>query len=465
LASILPPIASDTAEGFFDRIRASLRTKPLLIGVAHPSLALATIFPLPHDIPKDWIVTGTAPPMKRFQQASVSGKGTAQQIRAYGGPAILSYGFRPFFLASAIWAALTVAIWLPMLTGRLTLPTAFTPLQWHVHELLYGYVPAVIAGFLLTAVPNWTGRLPVTGSPLLALFIAWAAGRIAVLVSVWIGPLVTAAVDMSFLAALAAVIAREIIAGKNTRNLKVLVVVALLLAGNAAFHAESAWSLGDRYGIRIGIAAVIVLIMLVGGRIIPSFTRNWLARRATGRLPVPFNRFDLAVMIAGTVALGSWIVVPDLLATAVLAFVAAGLNVLRLGRWAGERTAAEPLVLILHVAYAFVPIGFLLLAIGIAAPDVITPIGAVHAWTVGAVGLMTLAVMTRASLGHTNQPLTATPRIQLIYLAAITAAVARIFAAFGIAREPMLYLSATTWMLAFFGFAIIYAPLLCKRQS
>src|SRR6516164_5706203 len=108
---------------------------------------------------------------------------TAKQARAYRGPAVLSFGFRPFFLAGAAWAALAIALWLPMLVGRLTLPTAFAPLEWHVHELLYGYVPAVVAGFLLTAVPNWTGRLAVVGTRLLALFLVWLAGRLAILLS------------------------------------------------------------------------------------------------------------------------------------------------------------------------------------------------------------------------------------------------------------------------------------------
>ncbi len=389
---------------------------------------------------------------------------TAEQMRAYAGPAILSYGFRPFFLAGAAWAAIAVALWLPMLAGRLTLPTAFAPIEWHVHELIYGYVPAIIAGFLLTAVPNWTGRLPVIGTPLLALFLTWVAGRLAILVSAWIGAGAAAAVDLLFLPVLAAVIAREIIAGNNTRNLKVLAVVALLFAGNAAFHAEAAFGVGDGYGARVGIGAAVLLITLIGGRIVPSFTRNWLARQAPGRLPEPFGRFDAGVMVANGVALASWIVAPQHAATGVLALAAGGLNVVRLGRWAGDRTTAEPLVLVLHVAYAFVPTGFVLLALGILAPGSIAPAGALHSWTAGAIGLMTLAVMTRASLGHTGRPLTATPSIQLIYVAALTAALARILAAFGIAREPMLHLSATAWVLAFAGFVVVYAPLLTRRQ-
>lgn len=389
---------------------------------------------------------------------------SAEQIRNYRGPALLSYGFRPFFLFGALWAAMAVAIWLPMLAGSLTLPTAFDPIQWHTHELIFGYVPAIVAGFLLTAVPNWTGRLPVTGTPLLALFALWAAGRAAILVSASLGAGLAAIIDLAFLAALAAVVAREIIAGNSLSNLKVLAAIALLFTGNAAFHAEAVLSLGDGHGVRIGIAATLLLIMLIGGRIVPSFTRNWLVRQGPGRLPQPFGRFDMVAIAGAGVALATWIVAPSAAVTAWLAAGAAGLHAYRLSRWAGERTASEPLVTILHVAYAFVPLGFALLALGVLRPDVILPSGALHAWTAGAVGLMTLAVMTRASLGHTGQPLTATAPIQAIYAAAIIAALSRIVAAFGIAREPLLHLSATAWVLAFLGFVLVYAPLLATSR-
>ena len=389
---------------------------------------------------------------------------TAEQVRGYKGPAILSYGFRPFFLSAGIWAALTVAIWLPVLAGQIALPTAFAPLEWHAHELIYGFVPAALAGFLLTAVPNWTGRLPVTGMPLLALFLIWVAGRVAIFISDWIGAPLASAIDLSFLVVLAAVVAREIIAGKNTRNLKVLIAVALLIVGNAVFHAEVIWGLWSGYGNRIGIAAAILLIMLIGGRIIPSFTRNWLVRQGPGRLPIPFSQFDAAVMVVSGLAVVSWVALPENYWTALLAVAAGVANVVRLARWAGDRTAAEPLVLVLHVAYAFIPVGFLLVAVAIWRPDVVILSGALHSWTAGAIGLMILAVMTRASLGHTGRPLTATLPITMAYAAVTVAGVARIVAAFDVARESMLHLSATAWVLGFAGFAIIYAPILTKPR-
>lgn len=388
---------------------------------------------------------------------------SAAQRRTFEGPVLLSYGFRPFFLFGALWAAAAVALWLPMLSGHLSLPSAFSPVEWHVHELVFGYVPAIVAGFLLTAVPNWTGRLPVVGTRLLMLFLAWFAGRIAVFFSLWTGAWVAAVVDLAFLAALGGVIGREIVASRNTPNLKVLIGVALLLAGNVLFHVEAATGIGDGHGTRLGIAVTLMLIMLIGGRIIPSFTRNWLARRGPGRLPAPFDRLDLVIMGASAVALVSWIVLPHALATAVLATLAGALNMARLFRWAGERTGSEPLVLILHIAYAFVPTGFFLLALGILRPDIVLASGALHGWTIGAIGAMTLAVMTRASLGHTGRPLTATRPIQLIYVAVVVAALARIAAAFDVMREPMLHLSATAWVAGFVGFVVVYAPLLMRR--
>lgn len=390
---------------------------------------------------------------------------SAEQIRSFKGAALLSFGFRPFFLFGAIWAAAAMGLWLSMLWGLVVLPTAFSPVAWHVHELVFGYVPAIVAGFLLTAVPNWTGRLPVVGTPLLLLFLTWVAGRIAVLFSDLIGAPLAAGIDLVFLAALGAVIAREIIAGNNTRNLKVLAVVGLLWVGNTLFHVEAMAESGGGYGTRLGVGATVLLIQLIGGRIIPSFTRNWLARREPGRLPVPFDRFDTVVMAVSGLALAFWVVHPTAPYTALVALLAGALNVLRFGRWAGDRTVGEPLVLILHLAYAFVPVGYLLLASGIIRPDIVAPTGALHGWTAGAIGVMTLAVMTRASLGHTGQMLTADIKTQAIYAFAIVAAVARIVAAFDILPDQMLAVSAASWFFAFVAFVLTYGPLLTRPRQ
>jgi uncharacterized protein involved in response to NO len=390
---------------------------------------------------------------------------TAARVRHHSGPAVLGLGFRPFFLGGAIWAALAMLVWLLVLTGLLPLPIAMGPVDWHVHELLYGYLPAIVAGFLLTAVPNWTGRLPVTGGPLLALVAVWLVGRLAIAASLWLGPWLAALLDLAFLATLILVIARELVAGANKRNFPVLLLVSLLLLGNAAFHYEVAVQGGAFYGTRIGIAAIILLIMLIGGRIVPSFTRNWLAKRDAGRLPASLGLYDgFAIVFAG-LALLSWSLGPDTLITAVACGIAGVLHLGRLARWAGDRTLAEPLVTILHVGYAFVPLGFLLVAASHAWPHVVSWVAPIHAWTAGGIGTMTLAVMTRASLGHSGRALTADRWTSLIYLLVITAAVARILAGTSLGSTGLQHLAAAAWVLAFAGFSIHYWPVLTKPRS
>jgi uncharacterized protein involved in response to NO len=392
---------------------------------------------------------------------------SAEKIRAYRGPAILSYGFRPLFLMAGIWAAFSMLLWIALLAGAINLPSAFDMFDWHVHELLFGYLPAVAAGFLLTAVPNWTGRLPVTGTPLLLLVLVWLAGRLAVFFSGLIGPVAAAGIDLSFLAALGLLIGREIVAGSNWRNLKVLGLIALLFCANALFHVEAAAgsARASGYGLRAGVAAAILLIMVIGGRIIPSFTHNWLARRGPGRLPASFNRLDMAMVLAAAASLALWIALPLRPETAVAMLLAGLLHLWRLWRWAGFRTAAEPLVWILHVGYACVPLGFLLNGLAILWPDTLQPAAALHAWTAGAVGLMTLAVMTRASLGHTGHALLSTPGISAVYVCIIVSVAARIVAGFGIATDPALYLAGTLWIAGFGGFTLIYAPMLLRPRG
>ncbi len=382
--------------------------------------------------------------------------------REYAGPAIFSYGFRPFFFGAAVWAALAVILWLLQYFGLMSLPTAFTPVDWHIHEMIYGYVAASVAGFLLTAIPNWTGRLPVNGSPLATLFALWLAGRIAIAGSgIW-GAWLAAVIDVSFLLALALLALAEIVTGKNWRNLRVLIALAVLIAGNVVFHIEAIREGSADYGIRIGIAALIGLIMLVGGRIIPSFTHNWLKRNNPGRLPQASSRFDALAVAGSAFALACWIAAPQSAIAGILLMAAGVLQAVRVLRWAGDRTLADRLVLVLHAAYAFVPIGFLLAGAAILWPAALPISTGLHAWTTGAVGLMTLAVMTRATLGHTGQRLTASLPTQLIYLSALIAALARIIASLN-GSMAWLLISAAAWVLAFAGFSVSFGALLIGR--
>ncbi len=296
---------------------------------------------------------------------------TAEQMRAWTGPAILTYGFRPFFFGAAIWAALAMTLWVPMLSGHLTLTTAFDPVSWHAHEFLFGYLGAVIAGFLLTAVPNWTGRLPIVGWPLGGLFLLWLAGRVAVAVSGTLPAGVAATVDLSFPLVLAVAIGREIVAGKNWRNLIVLAMLAVFALGNGLYHWEAARGdyAAQGYGLRLGLAAGVMMIAVIGGRIVPSFTRNWLVRRGPGKLPAPqMQGFDKVALLALLAALLMSVALPTSLVTAVLLGLAGALHAIRLARWAGIRTAAEPLVLVLHAGYAFLPLGAIALSAEILMP-------------------------------------------------------------------------------------------------
>ena len=369
----------------------------------------------------------------------------------YDGAAILSYGFRPFFLLGAIYSGVALLVWLPALHGELELLSAFAPRDWHVHEMLYGFLPAVITGFLLTAVPNWTGRLPLQGRPLLALVLIWIAGRVAVTISAWTGWAVAALVDVAFLLAVGTAVAREIIAGRNWRNLKVLIVLAVLLAGNVTFHVEAHVNGSADVGVRIGVAGTVILIIVIGGRIVPSFTRNWLARENPGRLPASVGRFDAASIVLAGAALLDWCLAPVSAPTGIVLMAAGLLQAARLARWAGERTWREPLVLVLHVAFAFVPLGFVL--VGAASLGWLPASAGIHAWTGGAFGGMTLAVMSRASLGHTGRALVASKTVQMTYALVLVASVARVCAALQPQLgAPLLHLAALAWATAFLGF-------------
>lgn len=382
----------------------------------------------------------------------------------YYGSAFLSYGFRPFFLFGALYAGLAIAIWLPVFMGDLSLRTVFAPRDWHVHEMLYGYLAAVIAGFLFTAIPNWTGHLPYRGRPLLVLVMIWALGRVAVTFSDAIGWSLAMLIDASFLALIAAAAGREVVAGRNWRNLKVVALVLLLLLCNVAFHIEAHVDGAADISLRAGIAAVIVLVSLIGGRIIPSFTRNWLVRENPGRLPIPFGRFDIVVVTASALVLAWWSARPFGAATGAACVIAAMLHAARLGRWAGDRTSRDPLLLILHIGYVFIPLGFLLVAAS--ALDLAPASAGMHAWMTGAAGIMTLAVMTRASLSHTGQRLVASTATRGIYMAVVAAALFRVEAALVPDwQNALLYLAALAWCLAFFGFAAVFGSLLLWKTK
>jgi uncharacterized protein involved in response to NO len=379
---------------------------------------------------------------------------------------MLSQGFRPFFLLAGVWAPLSMVLFIAMFEGYIVLPTAFDALVWHYHEMLFGYAGAVLAGFALTAIPNWTGRLPLQGAPLLGLVLIWIAGRAAVSVSALIGTWAAAAVDLLFLAALAAVILREIVAGRNWRNLPLAAAVILLFLCNVLIHYETLGFVDSAgWAQKLPIAVVIVLITLIGGRIIPSFSRNWLAKRGATRLPHSFGRFDRLTIAVTLVALAWWAAAPLGPVTGGLAALAAALNLVRLARWQGLATRTEPLLWVMHVGYLWIPVGLLLLAIASWLPD-FPQSSAIHALTTGAIGTMTLAVMSRATLGHTGQPLQAGAGLTLAYLLVTAAVVLRIAASlWGGLFLPLVSAAAIAWIAAFLFYLAVCGSYLVKRHE
>ena len=373
-------------------------------------------------------------------------------------------GFRPFFFGGPAWAVIAITLWLLSLTGVVTLPTAIDALAWHRHEMLFGFVGAVIAGFLLTAIPNWTGRLPIAGWPLAALFGLWIAARLSLLFSSFTGLWLSAALDVGFFLTLGLLAAREVM-GPNNRNTPIVGMVLLFAAANAIDYLAVAEVIpAPDLGWQLAIAIVVLLISLIGGRIIPSFTRNWMVKRGRKHgLPTQPGKFDIAVIGVTAVALLAWLSGPAEAPIGALILLAAVMQAARLARWSGIRTVADPLVLILHVGYAWVPVGLALL--GLSLMNLVPRSAAIHALTAGAMATMILAVMTRASLGHTARDLKANAATTLLYVLVTAGAVLRVAAALGLMNTRIgLDVAGSAWGAALLLFLIAYGPVLWRPR-
>lgn len=383
---------------------------------------------------------------------------------AHTGPVILAYGFRPFFLGAGVWAVLAMGLWIASLAAGFPIGAGYGGPAWHAHEMLFGYTSAALAGFLLTAIPNWTGRLPVSGAPLAVLFVVWLAGRMVLIRPDLIGLEWALGVDSLFLPLLFAICLREVVAGRKWRDLKVLAAVLALAIANAGYHALIVGGGDTGLASRLAISAYIMLIGIVGGRVVPSFTRNWLARRHVINLPAPYDRLDTIALFAGLAGLGLWVLWPDHPATVLGCVVAGVLHSMRLARWQSWQTADERLVLVLHLAYAAIPLGFF--AIALVPTGLLDATSALHVFTLGAIGLMTLAIMSRATRGHTGMALTAPPLTAASYGFLIAAVLLRP----GAALLPdhymtLISLSGLCWMMAFTLYLVEYAPALLTRRK
>ena len=332
---------------------------------------------------------------------------------------------------------------------------------WHAHEMIFGYLGAVIAGFVLTAVPNWTGRLPLSGLPLALLFLSWLAGRVAAFA---VGdPLLAFLFDLAFPVALAASVWREVVAGKNWRNAPVAGLLPLFAVANSLHHAENLWPVLDGTGVRLALGVAATMIALIGGRITPSFTRNWLAKRKSAKLPASFGAIDRVALAATALGAAGWLFLPYHPASGILLAAAGLLLIGRLSRWHGHFTWREPIVLILHLGYLWLAVSLLLLGCSILAPDTMPQSSALHALTAGAIATMTLAVMTRASRGHTGRVIEADPATLAIYIMVSIGALLRVLAPL----LPDFYMElliagGTLWSAAFMLFSIRYGPMLVR---
>ncbi|MBU1305817.1 MAG: NnrS family protein, partial [Alphaproteobacteria bacterium] len=331
------------------------------------------------------------------------------------------------------------------------------------HEMLFGYGTAALAGFLLTAIPNWTGRLPVAGTPLVVLFMLWCAGRLVMLAPDTLGLAVSLAIDGLFLPLLLAICAREIIAVRRWKNLKILAGLLTLTLANIGFHLLVTGNDDATLGYRLALGAYVMLLAIMGGRIVPTFTRNWLIKRHQIDLPAPYDWLDTLALVTGLVALILWVNGSQPAWIIGASLLAGGLHTVRLWRWRGWLSWDEQLLFTLHLAYSFVPMGFLL--VGIAQWGGFEPVAALHVWGVGGVGLMTLVVMARSTRGHTGIPLVASTVTVVSHFSLLAAALLRPLTSIwpDMTRE-LLAATGLCWILAFALYLLEYGSSLLRRR-
>lgn len=374
--------------------------------------------------------------------------------------ALWNLGFRPFYLLAGAFAAIAMLWWMAQFAGGITGGSHLQGPLWHAHEMIFGYAFAVVVGFLFTAVRNWTNAPTPTGTALAAIAALWLAGRI-LAVTPW--PLAAAAADTAFALAAAAGIARPLLAAGNRRNYFFIAVLLGFGAANLAFHLGMAGiiDIPVQRGLQSGLNLVLFLIVVLGGRVIPMFTANGIPGARPSRQPW-VERLALAGIVAliAADALG----LPSI-ATAAIAAAAAVANAIRLALWRPWQTLGKPIVWILHVSYAWIPLHLALRTLALI--DVLPAGAATHALTVGAIGGMTLGMMTRTARGHGGLPLITSRMENAAYVLLQAGAVVRVF---GPLTMPALYLPATViagalWIAAFALFTLKFWPILTRPRA
>ena len=388
-----------------------------------------------------------------------------QEPQSSNSPAWLNLGFRPFFIGAALFAVLSMSIWAAIFPLQILSPlNKLAPTVWHAHEMIYGYAMAVIAGFLLAAVKNWTGLQTPRGALLFLLFFLWLAARLSPLSGLFSEeglPLQwTAFADLLFMVMLIPAVAMPIIRAKSQRNLVVIAILALLLTGNGLFYLGVFGILADgiRLGLYLGFYIIIALVLMIGRRVIPFFTERGVGYSVT---LTNYLWLDKAVPFLMVAFIAAELLAPGNLPTIVVAAVLTVLLGLRLFGWHTKGIWRKPLLWVLHVAYGLVVVGF---ALNVAAALTgISPFLAVHAFALGGIGLMTLGMMARVSLGHTGRNILAPPSAVIwMFLLLCGAALLRVFVPL---LAPAYYalwvgLSQLSWILAFVLFSLIYIPML-----
>ena len=382
-------------------------------------------------------------------------------------PMVFAYGFRSSFLLAGVGAMLLVPLWALSFVAGTPLGSAWPPMLWHAHEMLFGFVASAMAGFLLTAVPSWTGQKGSTGAPLVVLASLWLTARVLIASSSLWPAVLIAAIDLAFLPTLGILVVKPLLSSRN-RNTKLLAVLGLFWLTDLVFQIglirhDAPLAL---QALKVGIDIVLVLVTVIGGRLVPSFTSSSL--RPLGLQDAVHNRTSLSgLAIAGMIAVTlSDIVWPESRIAGAVAGVAAGLQATRLLQWATWRTLRQPIVWVLHLSYAWLPVGLALKAIALLSGAAFAAFW-LHALTIGALATMILAVMTRASLGHTGRALIVDPWITVAYLLLTAAALVRVFglSAFRMNYPMVIIWSALFWTIAFALFVVVYAPILCGPRA
>lgn len=372
-------------------------------------------------------------------------------------PPLLSYGFRPFYLLASLYAGVAMILWILAMTGRLATPAGYSPLALHGHEFLFGFAPAVLAGFLLTAAQSWSGQPTIKGVRLGALATLWLAGRMAMAVDpLSAGP----AIDMLFLPLLALAAAAPIVRSRRWKHMRVVGLVGLLALSNIFFHIEqrAGTAEGVPAALLLGLGIWTFLITLVGGRVVSNFLDN-----ACGA-PLSRRFVPLEAGIFLTTATAFLLLASGREQASVPVFaLAAALHTIRLLLWRPLRSLRDPLLWALPLAYVWVPVGLGLFALGSA--GLLDSSAGLHALTVGAIGGLMLAIMTRSSLGHTGRPLKGTFTDGVIYLSVFVAAVSRVGAGLIAEASLLTHVAGLGWIVAFFTFALRYGPMLVSPRA